>query len=80
MVPEGYYTRAEAARHVNRDPDRLKAWHRKFLAGDTAYKTASPSAHMMAGTLKVWLYSDEDVENMKQFVANSKPGRKPVAS
>lgn len=80
MVPEGWHTRAEAAGLVGRDPDRLKTWHRKYLAGDKAYEKASPSGHMMAGTLKVWLYSDTDIEAMKEFAANQKPGRKPVTS
>lgn len=80
MVPDGWYTRAEAARQVGRNPDRLKTWHRKSLAGDKAYDIASPSGHMWAGTLKVWLYNDKDIEAMKEFAANQKPGRKPVAS
>lgn len=76
MVPDGWYTRADAARQVGRDPDRLKTWHRKFLAGDKSFEVAAPSGHMMAGALKVWLYSDEDIEKMKTWVATQRPGRK----
>jgi hypothetical protein len=76
MVPEGWHTRSDAARLVGRDPDTLKAWHRKSRRGDKFYDAASPSGTMQAGALTVWLYSDEDIEAIKAFIANQRSGRR----
>ncbi len=77
VTPEGWHTRSEAARLVGRDPDTLKAWHRKARAGDPAYNAAVPSGQMKAGRLNVWLYSDQDIIDLRTFAANQKSGRRP---
>jgi len=69
MVPEGWYTRAMAAKMVGRDSDTLKRWARG--------NGPKPSGRMQAGALSVRLYSDEDIELMRQFASTQKPGPKP---
>jgi len=67
IVPEGYHTRTEAARLTERDRDTLRRWH----------KTGTfPATHFVqAGKLKVWLYSDEDIEKLRNIAAEMKIGR-----
>jgi hypothetical protein len=78
MTPDGWHTRSQAAKLVGRDPDTLKRWHRKART-DPYYNPAAPSGHMMAGALKVWLYSDEDIEKMRVFADNQRPGGRKQA-
>jgi len=68
-TPDSWYTRSRAARLVNRSPDTLKRWHKSGLC--------IPSGNMSAGKLKVWLYSDGDIQALKEVARNQKPGRKP---
>lgn len=68
-IPDGWYTRAEAAAKIGRHYDRLRAWHRDG--------TFVPTAYVERGKLRVWLYSEEDIEALKKIVAHKHPGRKP---
>lgn len=68
-VPENMYTRSMAAEEVGRSVDTLKRWQHHGLA--------VPSEHMKAGKLTVWLYTAEDLRNLKDIAANQRPGRKP---
>lgn len=69
VVPDGYYTRAMAAAKVGRSVDTLKRWQETGL-----YK---PKFQMMVGQgLHVWLYSEHDIEAMKEVAAMQRRGRK----
>lgn len=68
-VPEGRYTRTEAAKLVGRSVDTLKRWHHQELT--------IPSECMQAGKLRVWLYTAEDMDHLKEIAATQRPGRKP---
>jgi DNA-binding transcriptional MerR regulator len=68
-APDNWYTRSRAARLINRSPDTLKRWHKSGLF--------IPSGNMSAGKLKVWLYSDSDIQTLKEVAQKQKPGRKP---
>lgn len=68
ITPECYYTRSRAARKINRSPDTLKRWHKAGLC--------VPSSSMKAGQLTVWLYSDEDIKQLREVARLQKPGRK----
>lgn len=72
MVPEGYYTRKQAAELVGRSVDRLRALDH---AG-----TLPPSKRMHVGSLEVALYNDDDVQKLKRYFANVRFGRPPRAS
>lgn len=75
VVPDGYHTRAMAAARVGRSVDTLKRWQETGL-----YK---PKFQMVVGNgLNVWLYSDYDIECMKEVAAMQRSGRrknKPAA-
>lgn len=70
-VPEGWYLRGETAKRVGRDKDTLKRWHKlgqKELDDKVPhpkYVGAIPSGKMTLGRLDVWLYTDEDIDNLK---------------
>lgn len=68
IAPDRTYTRSRAAYLVNRSPDTLKRWHRLGLC--------VPSSSMQAGKLRVWLYTDDDIKQLKDFAHKQKPGRK----
>ena len=68
-TPANAYTRAKAAKKVNRSPDTLKRWHKQGIA--------VPSQRMQAGKLTVWLYSDADMRALRKVARTQKPGRKP---
>jgi hypothetical protein len=38
MTPDGWHTRSDAARELGVSTDTLKAWHKKYLQGDEAYR------------------------------------------
>ncbi len=62
------YTVNEAAARVGRSPDTLRRWR---LDG-----TYMPSDTMQAGSLTVYLYTDQDLENLKRIAKKKRPGRK----
>lgn len=69
VVPDGYYTRAMAAARVGRSVDTLKRWQETGL-----YK---PRFQMTVGKgLHVWLYSDHDIDAMKEVASMQRSGRK----
>lgn len=67
-VPEGWYTRKQAADLVGRDRDTIKEWQKNG--------TYPPSGYMEAGKIIVWLYSEEDIEAMRKIALHKRPGRK----
>lgn len=68
VVPEGWYTRGQASKLCGRSVDTLKRWQ-KSPAGP------HPSGKMQAGELWVWLYSEDDIEELRQAAATRRPGR-----
>ena len=68
-TPDGWLTVSKTAKLVGCSIDTLKRWQRTGL-----YK---PSGEMPMGKIRVWLYSPEDVENLKVIWRNTTPGRKP---
>lgn len=68
VVPDGYHTRSMAAAQVGRSIDTLKRWQETGV-----YK---PTTQMVVGSLRVWLYSDADIELMKEVAAMQRPGKK----
>lgn len=66
-IPGHHYTRAAAAKSVNRSADTLKRWQKSGIA--------VPSSKMKAGQLTVWLYTDEDMNNLRAVAKSQKPGR-----
>lgn len=62
------YTVKEAAALVGRSPDTLVRWRRsgRFV----------PSDRQQIGRLLIWLYTDEDIEEMKQLAKELRPGRR----
>jgi hypothetical protein len=71
-IPEGWYRRREAAQKVGRDYDTLRRWHK-----DGTY---APSGFVERGKLTVWVYSDDDIAEMKRIADNKKPGPSPQES
>ena len=67
-APDGTVTTATAAFLVNRSVDTLRRWHKK---GEFV-----PSSSMQAGQLTVFLYTDEDIQKLKEFARRQRPGRK----
>lgn len=59
-VPEGWHTTAEAAKAVGRSADTLRRWRDADIF--------VPSGIMHYKALGVHLYSDEDIEKMKEIV------------
>ena len=57
LIPEGFYTRAEAAYMIGRSRDTLHRWHKSGR-----YQA---SKAMQVGKVQVWLYTDEDIEALK---------------
>lgn len=66
------YTVAEASKILGRHPDTLTRWRKSGLY--------SPSDSVIVGQLKVWLYTDKDLEEMKKLTKTLKPGKKAHAS
>jgi len=69
-VPAGFYTTADAARLIRRSPDTLARWRK---GKSPVFK---PSKSMKVGKTKVWLYSEDDIEKMKDIARSQKPGPK----
>lgn len=86
LVPDGWYLRHEAAEMIGRDKDTLKRWHRLGLkelenkVPNPQYVGAIPSGQMPAGRLEVWLYNDDDIENLRVIASTRHPGGRKQAS
>lgn len=65
------YTTSQAAEMVGKHPDTVKRWR------DTG--VFRPSDGRQFGSLKVPLYTSEDIKAMKLIAKEMKPGRKPAA-
>lgn len=65
-IPEGWHTRRQAAKLIGKSSDTIRRWHREGIY--------EPLGQMPAGQLTVWLYSDEDITNMKKVAATSVQG------
>lgn len=72
MVPDGWHLRSEAAVLVGKSFDTLRRWDR-----DGIYK---PSGQMKVGRLTCHLYSDADIEAMRNIANTLKPGPAPHAA
>lgn len=68
-IPAGWHPRREAAEMIGRDYDTLRRWHR-----DGTY---TPSGFVQRGKLTIWLYSDDDIAELKKVAASQKRGPKP---
>lgn len=69
QLPEGMYTRGQVATKIGKSRDTIRRWHE-----NGTYR----STHQQKfGAVSVWLYTDEDVQAMKQIARRITPGRKP---
>lgn len=71
-VPDGWHTMAKAARLVGRSRDTLRRWK-----DDDIF---IPSGYMQSGQLQVALYSDADIEAMKELSKTLHPGKRRKTS
>jgi predicted site-specific integrase-resolvase len=69
LTPDGYFTVAEVAERCGRSVDTIKRWNKTGLF--------KPSHVMRVGKLSVWLYSEQDIAEMKEIAVKQRPGRKP---
>lgn len=76
LVPDGWYTVSDAAAQVGKSADTLTLWRKGSKKQEPVF---IPSGHMMVGELKVYLYSESDIEELKQIAKTRRPGRKPLA-
>lgn len=67
-LPDGMYTRAQAARLVGRSKDTIRRWHETGIF--------VPSHSHEYGKQRVWLYTDEDLAVMRRLAQEIRPGRK----
>lgn len=65
------YTTAQAAALVGRTEDTLSYWRRQEIF--------TPSERRKFGKTEVWLYTQQDIEQMRQIAKVIKPGRKPMS-
>ena len=68
-VPEGFYLRTDVARLTGVSISTLIRWHK---AGHL-----EPERCQMRGSLRVWLYSEAQVETLLQEPPYQKTGRPP---
>ncbi len=61
-VPDGWYTRSDAAVMVGKTVRTLARWMEEDLC--------HPSSSMQAGQLTIWLYNDEDIARLQSLIAN----------
>lgn len=66
-VPDGWFTVGQAAAQCGRSTDTLKRWARSGRF--------RPSGVMRAGELDVSLYSERDIELLREVAANTHAGR-----
>jgi hypothetical protein len=71
QTPPHRHTRVAAAYLAGRSVDTLIRWQKKGLV--------VPSDYMQAGKLKVWLYTDDDILELRKAALTQRPGRKPNA-
>ena len=72
--PEGfehYLTMAELCRAVKRDPSRVRRAEQAAKRGEIVFP--SP-IRVKVGKLRVRLYSPEEVEEVREWFRNAKPG------
>lgn len=67
-TPDNWLTVSKTAKVIGCSIDTLKRWHKTGVY--------IPSGEMKMGKIRVWLYSPEDIENLKVVWRNTKPGRK----
>jgi hypothetical protein len=67
--PDGWFTRAEAARKIGRSKDTVTRWHKNGNYEATNF--------YMAGKTPVWIYSADDITKMKELAKTIKSGPKP---
>lgn len=70
-IPDGWHSTGDAAKLVGRSKDTITRWRKDRVEG------GQPSGYMIRGELTLWLYSDNDIEEMRALADNMKAGRKP---
>lgn len=68
LTPDNLHTRKQAAHLVGRSVDTLKRWQK--------IGACVPSESMKAGSITVWLYTDEDIRKLIERAKTQRPGRK----
>lgn len=66
-IPEGMFTRSQVADLIGRSKDTIRRWHDTGL-----YESTHPKKF---GEMTVWLYTEEDVENLRKVARETRPGR-----
>lgn len=72
VIPEGWHTRNDVAQMLDRSLDTIRRWEREGIA--------NPSGAMELGKLTVHLYSDEDIDHLREATKSIKMGRPPHAA
>lgn len=62
----GWVTISEAAKQVGKSVDTLRRW---------AQQGHGPSRTVRVGKLRVGIYSEEDIERLKEYAKTVRPGR-----
>ena len=68
LVPDGYYTRQEVANYLEISLFTLIKWHRNNVF--------IPTHQMQVGQIKVWLFTDEDIQELARIRDSRHPGPK----
>lgn len=68
-IPEGMHTRAQVADLLGLSKDTIRRWQASGLY--------VPKHHKMYGENKVWLYTDEDITEMRKVARSTRTGKKP---
>lgn len=68
-LPEGWYTRGQAAKLCGRSYDTLRRWHQE--------EVYIPRGYVQRGELVVWAYDERDIANLRRIAKGMRPGRKP---
>lgn len=68
-IPEGWHSPGQAGKIIGRSKETLKRWMKDG--------TFTPSGYMLCGKLKVHLYSNEDIDELRDIAGNKKSGRPP---
>jgi len=68
-APNGYYTASEVAKQVGRSSSSIKRLRAQGIF--------VPKKTKNFGATKVYLYSDKDVEKLRQILTALRPGPKP---
>lgn len=68
-----FYTIGQVAQAVGRDKDTIRRWQQD-------HPELHPKHNMPLGEkgYKVWLWTEKEVETLKEFARNQKPGRPPT--